>query len=367
MHRARRRWSMVVVALVLALSSLWTLYLTRATYRQLARMTPTWLLLEIVGDPCGPLGGPPVGRADLSFEGAFRVELWLRSFIGDLSLAESRSLAARQFASPRWDVLTLETRPRWPVGVPIFAKVTSSFRGARDRELVASSPWNGGDHYTALQSAVFVMPNMSFTNGWFEIPSPQPCNPVLVNLGPPPPEAREALLTGVVTEGKHQIYTHVARVPITVVQSIDDAISPDTSESLDRQVRSFAAGQLRLAPDAEMIALPPLLDLPEATALAIRVEFVRDGAVIASAPMVVPPIREVDRAAYLQSPWDEIAIWARLSGPGVPIESPDGLQVRVTSDPELALRQFDKSSYWKGEFTFDFVPRPWPDESSPQR
>ncbi|MFO0835594.1 MAG: hypothetical protein U0638_11535 [Phycisphaerales bacterium] len=367
MHYARRRWSMVVIALVLALSSLWSLFLTRATYRQLARLSPTWLLLEIAEDPCGPITLTPVGRPDLTFEGEFRVELWRRSFNGDLSLAESRSLAARQFANPRWDVLTLETRPRWPVGVPLWAKVTSSFRGARDRDLVASSPWNGGDHYTALQSAVFVMPNRSFTNGWFEIPSPQPENPVLVNLGTPPPVAREATFAGVISEGKDEVYTHIARAPITIVSTIDDAITPDTSGFLDQSVRSIVESYLCLSPDGEYITLPPLLIEANTAAVALRVEFVRDNTPIAQSSILIAPQPGPEGGRIVGGIRDYSHIWARLTGPGVPLENTNGLKVRVSSDPELALRQFDATSYWKGEFSFDFVPHDWPNESPAER
>lgn len=363
MHRARRRWSMVVVALVLALSSLWTLFLTRATYRQLARLSPTWLLLEVAGDPCTPPPRDAGGNIAPDFESEFRLEAWRRSALGQLSPSESRSLANRQFASPAWDVLSLKTRPRWPSGVPLWAKVTSSFRGARDRDLVASSPWKSDDHYTASFAGSVSRVESFEEAGWWMTPRPEPCNPVLVNLGAPPPDAREALLSAVVSEGKNQIYTHVARAPITIVDTIDDAISPDTSGFLDQHVRSIVESWLCLSPDGEYITLPPLLIEANTTAVALRVEFVRDNTPIALSSILIAPQPAPEGGRIIGGSRDYSRIWARLTGTGVPIESTSGLKVRVSSDPELALRQFDSTSYWRGEFSFDFVPRDFPDQT----
>lgn len=378
MHRARRRWPLVVVALVLALSSLWTLFLTRATYRQLARLSPTWLLLMVAGDPCTPPPTDAQGNISPDFESEFRLEAWRRSALGQLSPSESRSLAKRQFASPAWDVLSLKTRPRWPRGVPLWAEVTSSFRGARDRDLVASSPWKGGDHYTASFAGSVARVEFFEQAGWWMTPTPEPCNPVLVNLGTPTPEAREALLTGLVSEGKNQIYTHVARAPITVVDTIDDAITPDTSDALRSQLTKYFSRLLYLSPDGHRIAVPRSLPLTPNLAVAVRVEFMWLGDVIASAPLVVrspapegtsfnstPPDPGVDKplSYYFDLNMLNDSSWARLTGPGVPIESTSGLKVRVSSDPELALRQFDATSYWKGEFSFDFVPQDVPDQT----
>lgn len=382
MHRARRRWSMVIVALVLALSSLWTLYLTRATYRQIARMTPTWLLFRIAGDPCTP----PPNSAPLDWYGYVRTELWRRSALGELSSSESRTLATRQLSSTRFTWLNIESRPSWPAGVPLWVGVSAGFAGARARDLIVRSPWAAD----VVFSDSTIPPNIprdqllgNDTLVWWLFQGRDAAPNVLVDLGPPTAGASEFLLDAAVHEGLNEVYSREVRTPIKIVNSIDEAIAPDTSPELSAQVKKFFSRLLLLSPDGHQIAVPCSLTFPLTLTVAVRVEFLRGKDVIAIAPLLVraPDTDQAEfRLSTLPDPDIESDLpfniqldmlydgsWARLSGPGVPIESTDGLHVRISSDPELALRQFDKAFYWKGEFTFDFVPHPWPDESAPER
>lgn len=382
MHRARRRWSMVIVALVLALSSLWTLYLTRATYRQLARMTPTWLLFQMAGD----VAQAPPNSAPLDWYGYVRTELWRRSALGELSSSESRTLATRQLSSTRFTWLNIESRPSWPAGVPLWVGVSAGFAGARSRDLTLRSPWTPD----VVFSDSTIPPNIprdqllgNDTLVWWLFQGKDAAPNVLVDLGPPPAGASEFRLDAAVREGLNEVFSREVRTPIKIVNSIDEAIAPDTSPELSAQVKKFFSRLLLLSPDGHRIAVPSSLPLPPTLAVAVRVEFLLGQDVIASAPLLVrasdpqqladqdstQPDPDVEKALpfYIQLNMLDDGSWARLTGPGVPIESTALLRVRVSSDPELALRQFDKAFYWKGEFTFEFVPRPWPDESSPER
>lgn len=382
MHRARRRWWLVIVALLLAISSLWALYLTRATYRQLARMTPTWMLFQMAGD----VAQAPPNSSPLDWYDYVRTELWRRSALGELSLAESRALAARQFSSPRFTWLDVESRPSWPAGVPLWVHVRSNFAGARSRDLVLRSQWSSDVVFSDSTIPPNTPRNQLLGNDvlvWWLFQGRDPPPKVLVNLGPPPAGASEFRLDAAVHEGMNEVFSREVRFPIKVVNSIDEAMAPDASPELAAQLKTFFSRLLLLSPDGHQIAVPSSLPLPSTLAVAVRVEFLRDNDVIAIAPLLVrasgahqlsdqdstqaDPDVEKPLSFYIELNMLDDCSWARLSGPGVPIESTDGLKVRVSSDPELALRQFDAKSYWKGEITFDFVPRPWPEESRPER
>jgi len=148
------------------------------------------------------------------------------------------------------------------------------------------------------------------------------------------------------------IRTYRFNQPIIITNTIDEIIAPDTSDSLSALIRSSlrltwssmrnstSEGSLFSRQlEVDLITPPP----STSTAFAFRIDLIRDGKLIGTLHAWLRSGVYEYKTSHLWPSGDFDAILKA-------IDNPNGVTAQVTSDPELALRDFTARSYWSGSF-----------------
>ncbi len=239
------------------------------------------------------------------------------------------------------------TRSHWPVGIPVYAEnwifpsdmdnrwqCDTLLRDPRSAKVVG---WAAGDRTAAR---------------WHDAEVVMIADGVATPLAIGESRLRLRLELSQGQRDRVLIRTYDASQPITVVGSVDEVIKPDTSDALT----SFVRSSLRVSWSSMIWSGPSesgvsrrlefsLIPLPSSrsTAYAFRVDLTRNGNSIGALHAWLRLSNYEYRTSHIWSSGDLNAILTAF-------DNPEGVTARVSSDPELALRDFEATSYWSGAF-----------------
>jgi hypothetical protein len=365
LHRSKRHRVWATLLLVLGAAALAARWVDGKSARELAAGLPTDLLLLVVKEPVkasayftramGANGSSPP-----AFDEVVSAELWLRDFRDQLSPRQRRSLAARRFAFD--PALEIVVRPKWPRGVPMTAAASPLFNGVRPRTLRATSPWPGADvlaERSMAEAAQMAESAARWGRDWeLELSPPsrsiQEAPWVIVGLGTPPADSTQAAMDVEVLEGEAVIWSGRVAHPVRLVDSIEEAVPPFEDAGVTAALAKAVGDGLTFDADGREARLSPVKLDAAGVVAAVRLEVVKDGAVLASCSLVAGQAALPRRTLWSWGGWVDPpgVVFGTLEGPGVPLtrEQLKGAVVRVTPDPELALRMVQWDRAWKGAF-----------------
>jgi hypothetical protein len=299
----------------------------------IASMLPTpvlFLVLEAQGWPRPASYGP----SDIAarFAGCFpSAPKWLQA-------------VARRRMARYW---TIDYRRVWPAEVPIAVRPVESLHNLLERD--------GSSHLEArlLNGAVGSGPWVQLT-GMFALDGSgfggTPWSDGFMEMGPLPlgAEAMRLEFRSVGNRHGEPLWTTTIEYPITVVPRISDVLTPVTDSTIGQEL----ANGLDVMPYGGAQAGAPRVWLnmtgasrSQGIAEAAKIEFLRNGRVEATARVWSGPPQ-----AW---PWTAAGLnWSLLldhpkAVAGVDFTSP-AWTIRITSDPEMALRDLDLTRYWSG-------------------
>ncbi|MGH7132095.1 MAG: hypothetical protein ACREJO_09140 [Phycisphaerales bacterium] len=317
MHRTRRRWRMVVAGVMVVVIA-GGLALTPKVRRDgVWAVTPTWVMIGLVG---------VVDRSEWpTLDRAMRE----RIFDDGVSDAAVRAL----FLSDR---NAIRFRSKWPRGVPLV--LGGSGVASKDRISQAVLAINDqafpGDFFPKYPEGFW---DYSYEASWsdaaFKVGDPEAGLDYAIWVWPTTARRRISI-----------------KLPIEICDSVDQAITPVRGAAINTLVREGL--QLRISH----------MPTSERAYLAARSIGTRElqGMVIAPHVEIRDGLEVVGRALWWQTPGRD----SHVNGLPILIDGPatrlDALlrdptnpryTVRVRGDGEMALRDFDGSKYWAGEFT----------------
>ena len=313
---------------------------------------PTFFLIWIIDDPVPPR--PPYNTPRTVIH-QLATEVWGRYATGELSISQRRTITRKQFAANRAPV-ELETRPRWPSGVPVRLSLVSYLGGVEPRELRAAPLFASGRTVTAYAES------WRYRTWPSRNPNPEGS---LQCIGAPPDGTEEIAFRIEIREADAQIWSNVVSVPITVGGTVDEILEPVQSPEIDRALREGLGSSLRLSDDGQWVVfVPPRIDELESVAVGIAIEFVHGDDVVAHAQAVWTHVEEaglgeddLTRVFKLMGGKTVFAdeIWRLVEGDTNRLRDADfrdaRWEVRVRGDGAIALWDFAATKYWSGRFT----------------
>lgn len=371
LRRAPRRRAIKVLAVALILAGAGLFLAAYIQQRGWHSMVPNELLVRIVS-----VTRDPSGQFD-----RLQWELLSRNPSNPLSARQRSVLLDRAAAA------SIRLRPRWPAGVPIRAWLDPE--AMRFMSGLVSPTQNAPTklalseiQYTTVRSA---LQNSVWIAAGFEPWRREGADQADYDfgaqvIGDAPPERRglvdivfdmhiRGMTSGdlskrVPPEDGRLITAARATLPLRIVPSIDDCITPNRDAAIDSAIkdgltialapgwtRFDAQGKPQFRRNAHIYGTRAFSTALTGRGLALRIEFVRDGAVIAWARLLKltaiewPRFTDPGLGVSTVVMGDEAAVFEALADPS---QAPRWL-VRITGDGELALRDPDATTYWAGE------------------
>jgi hypothetical protein len=355
--KARRRWGWAVVGLLLAAPGVLGVAYPRLAREDWLTRIPSWALVRFA-DPISPPTGPqqrqlalgttpiviPPTRAELMGR-----ELSARYERGRLSLDVRRKCAAAQFVSGGPDPIKIETRDRWPAGVPVLVIVHNAFRGPLPRSLFAAPKPAGGEQVTVYD------PGWG-AEGWYRTDDPGWLQPA--GILPSGTTSVEWQVT--IDEGSDHVWQGKFTTPITIGGTIDEVIQPVVLPAAADAIRRALLQTARVEGSGKDLWLSfehVQMDELRGITVGLVMEFRHDG----------------KRVAGLKTVWAQEADlkiragpsgWYRAAGTtlrSVPIDGDTALlgemksgdsrwAMAVRGDGATALRDLKATKYWSGAF-----------------
>jgi hypothetical protein len=333
LHRSRRRWTRAALATLILLAGSAGLFNDRLARIDWVRATPSWLLVRIVKDPTLPslpgVQSPPSPDR-------WKTELWSRYADGGLSHAQ-RTVVLSKLFTEKLPPVQFRCRASWPVGVPLQVQVIERFDGPLPREFRARADLPGAPDIVAY---------LDGDTGYWR----RSRTAAFQTVGTPVASAANITLNGTISEGGRVVWRGPLALPVAVKAALSDVIQGVRDATLDAFVRELATS-IRLRGVALSVVIPPASapvsrtaeSARARTAIALRLELLRDGRAVTAVSVLVP--------AAPTDPWASGVgeVWYPLPGASAP--DADGLTLRIRPDVPLALRSFDFDQYWEGEIT----------------
>lgn len=362
LHRARRRWGVALLSLLLILPG------AGATgYRYFARVNwlktaPSILLVTMVDQVHTPLdearaawGGGKIPKSS-ELDRACCRELFARYERWELSLRVRRMLAAKQFGAAGYDPVVIETRDAWPDGQPVVVSLDPRIDGPFPREIRVTP------RFPEAQTAMGYSPGWAAQSAMHSMYSGPRW---LQSVGVPPSGSRSIVWDVSVMEGTDELWRGTVTTPTQISGTYDSVLQPISSEEATAAVRRVCSSRLTLTNDCRWLEIRPgeIAGLKGTTA-AVVVEFVSGGVVVASARPVWIPHSDLmgrlgatswffpseSRSATFAMEGDVVRL-ASLRDERAPCE------MRVRGNPQEALSDFRATRSWAGEFV---IPVDWP-------
>ncbi len=330
LHRLRwRRWTLAPVGL-LALAGAYLAVLPAARAGGWMSLPPNWALRAWVNVAPQDVGEPALNE--------------LIDRVLDTGMAEGEARAAIDVIVPR----VVRLRPRWPKGLP--AAVSCDKFTLSSRNLA-------GTHTATLNLAGMPMLRLSLTpqpmfasaeRFWTEsavcLATPAragDADTVPIQVTRPSPWRLESAATK----------PHTVHLPIQLVDSIDEVITPVQSPEIDALVRTHLSPRFFRSNHSERSGVQfrgwrrpdAIADL----AIGVRVEIIHNGTVLTTARW-----RDDGNAAntLLPLPAEFVTSGHTIRDLLAASESDAAWVVRVRADPEMALNDLTRSKYWAGSF-----------------
>lgn len=303
LHRARRRWRPLGLAAAASVIGI-CVYLWPVYHRSgWMGVTPTWTFITI--RQWAPATWQPGG-----------IDEWIEWRLRD-DVSDDQAWAWQIMWKARRDLASKVTTRPWPKGVPIYV--------ACDTIL----PWDDDVSTNTL---------LVYTTSDDHLPFDHVS---LAALDSSSPVTLRVMRYDEATDAPKRFYGEVP-LDITIVDSMDDAMTPvegaEANDALRARLRNVGLVGNRVR---EGDAMP--MKFVDVT-FAYKVEVIRAGEVIATwrCTSRAGEYRLLDNDGDVQPAVAEMQYPDQIAGDTV---------VRVTSDPELALRDFGSKRYWKGAFT----------------
>jgi hypothetical protein len=366
-------WSgLGIVGLALLLSSMAVLESTRDSSPGVVGVdwiphAPSFLLVRLIESPNRPgtqwrsVSGMrvPVSPERTVQQQAIYEEVLLRHQTHRLSRANRAALAHRQFAET--PPFTIETRARWPEGVPVRVTVSGQFAGLMPRELTAIPDFPGGRSVVAYQGGVEQRRELARGEpAWYDRVAYAPGQQ---SIGVPPTGRRIVFRTSIAEAGE-TIWRGDVVHDIVVNGSMDEVLRAVETPELLASMTDAVSASLRLNDACSRIAFTCPSD-PKTSELtmAVVVEFLDGETVVATATLrcrpslaAAQPVRWT-HGNRIEIP-DDLSIdrsretWADLSGDLATLCAADPVdpewRVRVRGDGGTALDDYDATAYWSG-------------------
>jgi hypothetical protein len=329
MLKSRRRWALVAGALLVALVGVGGASYPSLKDGEWLRGLPGSVLIGIIDDPDPDLlrGLSKPIEDTPKFQRIAIDEVWKRYAAGDLPLAERRALLKKMFA--RHPPVVFHTRARWPVGVPIRARVETS-GGPLPRTVVVTPQFEGGIEMQRSQPEERAVTAVE-------------------SLGALPLGARDVSCRVRFLEDAAEVWTATKDLRIEVVGTLDEAIEPLSTPEAVAALRDFFGACARINPQSKQLVLLAERDPDRRAGL---------GLIRGVCVAVIVEVRHLDVVvARARVDWTgdpDLFSWFPLEMlgkgfPGSPGSQP-GWTMRVRPDPEGALANFEATKYWAGDF-----------------
>ncbi|HZW09260.1 MAG TPA: hypothetical protein VFF69_05090 [Phycisphaerales bacterium] len=350
--RSRRRWRRAFPCAVLLVAGAAGILNGPIGKVAWAPLAPSALLVRMLKDPAPPDWSRAGGATQ---QARIRAEVLRRYAAGELSLANRRILAAKQFV-PGLPPVSVRTRRVWPAGSRIQVALIPKFGGVQPREFEAWATFAGAERIVAYHGG---MRNTSGPSSalWRERPG---WSGGVQCIGAPPGELAEIEFEGRILEAGEEIWRGRWVENVRVAGSAGDVFLPAASPELDRAVREAAERSLRLTADRRAVVISPPADAGLVdTAVTLAIEFRRDDEVRAGARLSW--VIDASTAEYLgllaRNP-DRGDFLGRVPSIEAPIEgdladaadAPERWTVRISGEPDLLGRSFLHERYWSGQF-----------------
>lgn len=349
--RSRRRWGVAAPSVLLLGIGAAGLCNARLQSIEWVPLAPSALLVRLLDDPVPSQGAVPGATP----QDRIRAEVLRRYAAGELSLANRRILASKQFL-PGLPPVSIRTRRAWPLGSPVRVELVPKFGGVLPRELEARATFDGAERIVAYHGGARLTARGRGAH-WAERPA---WTGGVQSLGVPPQELRQIEFEGRVLEAGEEIWRGRWFEQVRVAGSMEELFTPFASEELNEAVRESVEHSLRLTADrrALSISLPADQRLIE-TAVTLVVQFRHGDQVRASARLSWQmDERTVEYLSMLPKHPDLAHFVGMMPTVEVPIagELPRGAEstedwiVRIHGAPDLLETTFFHQRYWSGRF-----------------
>jgi hypothetical protein len=274
-----------------------------------------------------------------------------------LSRSDRAALARGQFAAT--PPFTIETRMRWPEGVPVRVTVSSRFAGLMPRELIAVPDFPGGRAVVAYHGGVEQRRERAGGEpAWYDRVAYAPGQQ---SIGAPPPGDRIAFHARIAEAGE-TIWQGEVGHEIVVEGSIDEVLRPMDTPELRASMTDAVDASLRLNEACSRIAFTsPSAPGTSQPTMAVVVEFIDGETVVATATLRWRPSPAATQPAQWTQGSSPIEIrsidrsresWADVSGDLATLCAADPADprwsVRVRGDGAAALDDYGATAYWSG-------------------
>ena len=342
-----RSWKRILILLLLTIALGASAVAVSARRSWIASLPTNWL----------------VRVCPLEFEGSDSIGAWLDDelveralFRCELTRAQDQVLWTRLVNRAVHEKTLFRTRRAWPEGMPVHLQLDPPWelmtthairlivKDEDGRPLVERRFWGAedglGGHYNP--------PEVVNRTGRFSIPADlvkdgQVSFLVEIHQSLSVWDLVRADVDRVPPQEDLPVRTIVARVPIAPTRSAKDMLTQVESTLETESLRARLKACLYLDTGALELSLPARED--QTYAIGMNLELLSDGEVIGHARRT---IFQDDGPVYAEVAFAEG--FNRLSlAPGAT------LKLHVTSDEEMAWRDFDKQSYWAGSFMIDAV------------
>ena len=331
------RWPLILAAILLLLAP-YLAALPNARTNGWLSFAPNWALRAWVRTMPAESSYSPVNRLLNNFTAASESE---RARIAD-AIAPA----------------LLRYRPRWPKDIPVAISQDPSFAGLVT--LVLASPpsppspptlWLTFPPTSSLQST-FAPPSFASAERFWTESEVGLTTPIqLQGRTVVPVSVLSRATIDSKTSKSAPIITHTVHLPIQLVGSIDDVITPVQSAEIDALIRDHLSPRFFRSHFSERIAIQfrgwKRDDALNTLAIGIHIQVLRQGTVVATARW-----RDDNNAAGMLLPvpvelqGDEQQLSALLrASPSDP-----SWIIRVSADPEMALHDLRSDKYWSGRF-----------------
>jgi hypothetical protein len=271
-----------------------------------------------------------------------------------LSVTHREVLARRQFAAT--PPFTIETRARWPEGVPVRVTVSGRFAGLMPRELRAMPDFPGARAIVAYHGGVEQRRERR-RNGssWVARLAFEPGQQ---SIGTPPP-GQSTVFDATIEEAGDTIWRGDVVQTIVVGGAIDDVLRPVESAELLASMTRAVDASLRLNRDCSRIVFASPSD-PELSGLTMGVviEFLHRKSVVATAMLRwsnspsdasggqqwTPPRYRGYGFDYSEERW--AAVYGDVESVCAADVADPEWRVSVRGDGAVALEDYDATAYW---------------------
>jgi hypothetical protein len=258
---------------------------------------------------------------------------------------------------------TVKTRARWPVGVPLFAEFsTHEFRAKKPRTIKFTSD---------LPNAPVVEKHILPAHMTISLPPDVPWDDGKACVGTPSKELTNVRFTAAGAADPGDALARANAVPtfdlpVRVVGTVDDVLEGVAVPAIDQGLKEelnatfyrrgwHSNGSPRLwvgtytnqsGRDRQYPGICHILAKHDLVTLAVKLEVLHDGKPVCSGTGWWRGVKEHTTV----TPFNGMLKVELLEAGMEKLDRTDGKwQLRITSDPIMALRDFESTQYWKGE------------------